>query len=56
MFAKWSCWVIALSMAAQTWSPSNEATRPVTRASVFPARDNPTWLPAAVRYVGLRGT
>ena len=24
------CWVIALSMAAQTWSPSNEAPRPVT--------------------------
>jgi hypothetical protein len=24
-------WVIALSMAAQTWSPSNEAPRPLTR-------------------------
>ena len=41
------CWVTALSMAAQTWSPSNEATRPVTRASVFPARDNPTLAPSS---------
>jgi hypothetical protein len=27
-----SCWVIALSMAAQAWSPSNKAPQPVTRA------------------------
>jgi hypothetical protein len=28
-------WVIALSMAAQTWPPSNEAPRPVTRPDAF---------------------
>jgi hypothetical protein len=31
--------VTALSMAAQTWAPSNEAPRPVTRDSGGPAAD-----------------
>jgi hypothetical protein len=31
--------VTALFMAAQTWSPSNEAPRPVTRDSGGPAAD-----------------
>ncbi len=35
------CRVIALSMAAQTWSPSNEAPRPVTRASVLSRPSRP---------------
>lgn len=29
------CWVIALSLAAQTWSPINEAARPVTQCVLF---------------------
>src|SRR5205823_13249556 len=39
------CWVIALSMAAQTWSPSNEAPRPVTRTEQVSARVGELLLP-----------